>query len=484
MRFARSGGVLLHPTSLPGGCGIGELGPEAYRFLDFLHAGGQRIWQMLPLGPVGPDGSPYRSYSAFAGNPLLISTERLVRDGLLDEAPPDAPGDAVDHTTAGKLKRELLRRAHLRFVPPPGFRKFCRANGWWLEDYALFTALKRAHGGRAWNEWGRELRTRDPAALEEARRELADELEFQRFAQYLFFRHFWDLRRAANGRGVRIFGDIPIFVAHDSADVWANQHLFHLDSGGDPSVVAGVPPDYFSETGQLWGNPLYDWSAMEREGYGWWKSRLRMALSLCDIVRVDHFRGFEAYWEIPAGEPTARNGRWVEGPGARLFETLRAELGELPVVAENLGTITPEVERLRRRYELPGMKVLQFAFTDPENEYLPHNYTDPNFVVYTGTHDNDTTPGWWASATEEERSFARRYLGREEPSVWDFVRLALSSVADVAVIPMQDLLELGSEARMNTPGTPAGNWQWRMRPDAAAPQLAQRLRELSRLYNR
>jgi 4-alpha-glucanotransferase len=485
VRFERSSGVLLHPTSLPSRYGIGELGPEAVEFAEFLAAAGQKLWQMLPLSPTGSGNSPYQSDSAFAGNPLLVSTERMVRDGLLDEpTAPEFPRDEVDYDAVAEFKHGNLRRAYRRFRPDRDYERFLAANGWWLEDYALFAALKSAHEGRPWNEWDPELKARKPEALAAAREELAEAVSFHRFVQYLFFRDCWEVKRAAGDRGVRLVGDIPIFVAHDSADVWANQRLFYLDDAGEPEVVAGVPPDYFSETGQLWGNPLYRWEAMAGDEYAWWQSRLRMALSLCDIVRVDHFRGFAAYWEIPAGEPTAVGGRWVEGPGEALFEVLRRELGEIPIIAEDLGTITREVEELRDRYGLPGMKVLQFAFSGPENQYLPHNYRSANCVVYTGTHDNDTTCGWWKSASGAEQALARRYLDRKAPETRDFIRLAMSSVADLAVFPMQDLLDLGSESRMNRPGEPEGNWRWRMRREALTPELSSYLRNLAELYNR
>jgi 4-alpha-glucanotransferase len=499
-RFERGGGILLHATSLPGPYGVGELGPEAVRFLEFLQQSGLKLWQVLPLGPAGAANSPYASPSAFAGNPLLVSLDRLVEAGLLvpSDLPrrPRFPSDRVEYEAVTAFKLRLLRRAHGRFRAGPEFETFCRREAEWLDDYALFMALKERHRGAAWTAWPPELQARDPAALDRARAELAREMAFQKFVQFLFSVHYAVVRREAWARGVRIIGDVPIFVDLDSADVWTHQELFHLDSRRRPTIVAGVPPDYFSATGQLWGNPLYRWDVLRRERYAWWVRRMRKALELYDLVRLDHFRGFESYWAVPAGEATAVHGRWEAGPGAEFFDALRAELGgELPLIAEDLGIITPQVEQLRDKLGLPGMKVLQFAFSDPANWHLPHNYA-PNSVAYTGTHDNDTTRGWWEHAREPERAFARRYLGRRRPRLRrnprresasvceELVRVALSSVAALAVVPMQDVLGLGSEARMNTPGTTEGNWEWRLDAAALTPRLARRLRDLAELYNR
>ncbi|CAN5631064.1 4-alpha-glucanotransferase [soil metagenome] len=482
-RPGRSAGILLHPTSLPGPYGIWELGTEAMAFVEFLKESGQKLWQILPLSPTGGDGSPYSSYSAFAGNPLLISTERLVRDGLVSGAKKSADGP-VDYPAVIPAKTKLLREAYDNAKPGKEFDAFVEEQSGWLEDYALYMALKGEYDGRTWNLWDEGLVKREPDALEEARRELAEEVRFHQFVQYLFFVHWSDVKEAANEVGIEVIGDIPIFVSHDSADVWARQSLFHLDDSGSPTVVAGVPPDYFSETGQLWGNPLYDWESIKRDGYSWWVERMRMALTLYDVVRIDHFRGFEAYWEIPADAETAREGRWVKGPGKDVFRALEDGLGELPIIAEDLGEITPEVEALRDELGLPGMKVLQFAFSGPDNAFLPHEYGDANWVIYTGTHDNDTTAGWWNSADHEGRSFARRYLGKEYVSVPDFVRLAYASVAEKAVVPMQDFLELGPEHRMNTPGTTEGNWSWRLEESALTPELAERLKSLAETYGR
>lgn len=486
----RASGILLHPTSLPGPYGIGELGDEARRFLRFLLDAGQTLWQVLPLGPTSYGDSPYQSFSAFAGNPLLISTDHLLRDGLLEPGDladlPAFPAGRIDFGPVIEYKQQLLRRAYARFRARGGNAALRDWHAPWLDDYALFMALKDAHDGSVWNAWEPALVRRDPATLAAARTEHADAIDFYRFAQYRFFRDWSALKRAANERGVRLIGDLPIFVAFDSADVWANQGLFFLDAGARPTVVAGVPPDYFSATGQLWGNPLYRWDAMARDGYRWWIERLRTALAIFDLARIDHFRGFEAYWAIPADEATAVNGRWVEGPGAPFFEAVRAALGELPIIAEDLGLITPEVLALRDRFGLPGMKVLQFAPSGPDNAYLPHHY-EQNCVVYTGTHDNDTTRGWWATASRAERAFVRRYLGHRTGGTTiarDLSRLALASVAHTAIVPLQDLLNLGSEARMNIPGTQGGNWSWRYAPGALTSQLARELRDLTTLYSR
>ncbi len=493
MDTSRSAGILLHPTSLAGPYGIGEFGPEALRFVEFLKEAGQGLWQVLPLGPTGPEGSPYSAYSAFAGNPLLISTDRLLNDGLLEpqQVPARTPPGPVDYAAVDSSKREMLRRAYTNAKkgggPDKSFEKFREEERGWLEDYALYAALKEKFGGEPWVRWDRQLARREPAALKEARVELSDDVLRHEFVQFLFYKHYGTVKKAANEAGVEIVGDLPIFVSHDSADVWANQRLFYLDDDGNPTAVAGVPPDYFSETGQLWGNPLYRWDVMEEEGYAWWISRLRQALTLYDATRIDHFRGFESYWEIPATAGTAKEGRWVEGPGLKLFRALRDSLGDadgLPLIAEDLGIITPPVEGLRDAAGLPGMKVLQFAFSGADNPYLPHNYRDANLVAYTGTHDNDTTAGWWASASEEERRFARRYLGKEDASVWDFVRLAHASVAARSIIPMQDVLALGSGSRMNTPGRASGNWAWRMNGDELTRALTSDLREIAELYGR
>jgi len=504
--FPRTSGILLHPTSLPGRFGIGDLGPEAYAFVDFLAGAGQRYWQVLPLGPTGYGDSPYASFSAFAGNTLLVSPERLREEGLLSEADlsdvPELPEERVEFGEVTKLKESLLRRAFENFKRSgevalrASFESFARLSSAWLEDYALFRALKDARGGAAWNTWEPELVRRDPRALAAARQELGDLVEAQKFYQFLFFHQWGALKRYANERDVRVVGDIPIFVAHDSADVWTHPYLFKLDDMGAPRVVAGVPPDYFSATGQLWGNPLYDWERLRADDYRWWVERVRATLSVVDILRIDHFRGFAAYWEIPGGDTTAVNGRWVPAPGRELFESIGRALGRLPIIAEDLGVITPDVEELRDGFGFPGMRILQFAFGgDPKNQDLPHNYVK-NCVVYTGTHDNDTTVGWFNSAAgagstrdaaqiERERNFCLDYLKSDGAEIhWDFVRAVLASVADTAVVPAQDLLGLGTEARMNLPATTSGNWAWRYRPGALDEETRRRLRHLTALYGR
>jgi len=493
MKLERSSGVLLHPTSLPGPHGIGDLGPQAYVFADFLAEAGCGLWQVLPLGPTGFDNSPYQSFSAFAGNPYLISPAPLLADRWL--SPEDLPAAAfpperVDFCSVIPWKLRVLDAAFQGYksAAPTQVREefgaFRDRHAPWLEDYALFKAIKEAHQGKRWDEWPEPLRTRRPEALAAVRRELMEGVERQKFRQFLFFRQWDALRRHAAAKGIRIIGDVPIFVASDSADVWAHPDLFKLDEGLQPTVVAGVPPDYFSPTGQLWGNPLYRWEAHASAGFAWWTQRLRAALELVDQVRLDHFRGFAAAWEVPAGSLTAEKGIWVKGPGAGLLSKLREELGDLPLIAEDLGVITPDVEKLRDDFGLPGMKILQFAFSGPDNPFLPHSYPG-NCVVYTGTHDNDTTRGWYRSAPGMERDFCRRYLGRDGTDVvWDLIRAAWSSPAEFALAPMQDLLDLDSEARMNKPGKPSGSWTWRMRDGAAGPDLAARLRDLNFLYQR
>ncbi|MEJ2358339.1 MAG: 4-alpha-glucanotransferase [Deinococcales bacterium] len=495
MAFERSAGILLHPTSLPGDTGIGELGPAAVQWIDFLEAAGQRLWQVMPLGPTGYGDSPYQSFSAFAGNPYLLSLERLADEGWLDADQAATlsgqPERRVDYGAVIPAKLELLTRAAERFVEHAGaeereaFAAFVESEKAWLDDFALFMALKESHGGASWTGWEEPVRLRQPEALASARAELGRAVERHKLWQHWFYRQWSAVRSYAHDKGVHIVGDIPIFVALDSADAWSHPGLFHFDEAGRPTVVAGVPPDYFSETGQRWGNPLYRWERMQESGFAWWLQRFRSTLDFFDIVRVDHFRGFEAYWEIPAEEPTAVEGRWVEGPGQALFDALAEGLGELPIIAEDLGVITPAVETLRDDNGLPGMKVLQFAFAaDASDPYLPHNYPR-NCVVYTGTHDNDTTAGWYAQAPEAERDLVRRYLGRDDSNIpWEFIRLAQASVADLAIFPLQDALGLGSEARMNTPGRASGNWSWRMAWSDVPPWLAPQLHDLARVYGR
>ena len=503
MRLPRASGVLLHPTSLPGRHGIGDLGPEAHAFVDFLAATGQRLWQILPLGPTGYGNSPYQSTSSFAGNPLLIDLDNLVERGwLAPEAclhDPRLPVDHVDYDAVTVLKEGSLRAAYEGFKAKgqdPHFEEFIAANRTWLDDYALYHALKDVHAGLPWYQWEPKLIERDPKALTQWRERLGEGIGYHEFVQYAFELQWQELRAACLEQGVMLIGDLPIFVAHDSADVWANPELFYLDQRGQPLVVAGVPPDYFSETGQYWGNPLYRWDAHAAEDYEWWAARLRFLLARVDIVRIDHFRGFEAYWEIPSGSPTAASGTWVEGPGSKFFEALRRRLGHLPLIAEDLGVITPSVEALRDEFGLPGMRVLQFGFSADAGaeKHLPHRFV-PHCVVYTGTHDNDTTRGWFTSidvATTQswdeilaERAFARRYLATDGAEFhWDMIRLAFASAADTAIIPLQDILGLESGARMNTPGQAEGNWLWRFQNGQIDQQARDRFAELSAVYSR
>jgi 4-alpha-glucanotransferase len=495
MRFPRASGILLHPTSLPGRYGIGDLGPEAHNFIDFLHETGQSIWQVLPLGPTGYGDSPYQCFSAFAGNPLLISPDLLVEQGHLSaaevETVPGFPADQVDFGPVIEYKTRLLRTAFENFERRGSIRErsefaaFCEIKRSWLDDYALFMSCKGRNEGAVWTTWEKDIATRQPAAIAHWTQALADDIKRYKYLQYQFYRQWARLRYYAGEHDIRIVGDIPIFVAHDSADVWARPELYYLDDDGNPTFVAGVPPDYFSETGQLWGNPLYRWERMAETGYRWWIERFRAIFELVDIVRVDHFRGFEGYWEGPATEETAVNGRWVKGPGADLFLAVEHELGRLPVIAEDLGVITPEVEELRDRFEFPGMRILQFGFgSDAEDPFLPHNYIR-NCVVYTGTHDNDVTIGWFNTAPEEEREAVLAYFGTDGHDIhWDFIRWLLASVADTAVVPLQEVLSLGPEARMNYPSTLGGNWSWRFLPDALTPKIRTRLRTLTEIYGR
>ncbi len=490
----RASGVLLHPTSLPGPHGLGDLGTEAWRFVDFLAGARQSIWQILPLGPTGYGHSPYSGLSAFAGNPLLVSLERLVEEGDLETE--DLAGVNLEEGVAhfgfvDPFKTRLLRKAGKRFRDEASARRktdfdtFCRDQASWLEDFVLFCALRRKFGDQPWQQWPQPLRARQPEALEQAREELSDSLYYHRYSQFVFFEQWLALRDYANRRGVQILGDMPIFVALDSADVWARPDLFHLDPQLQPTVVAGVPPDYFSATGQHWGNPLYRWEAHQQDDFAWWRDRLAWNLQQCDLLRIDHFRGFIACWAIPAGEKTAINGQWRESPGEALFSTLQHKYPALPLVAEDLGIITPEVEHLRDRLGLPGMKILQFAFdSGPDNPYLPHNLP-VHCIVYTGTHDNDTTLGWWQSLDQPIRTETAAYLGRSSVNMpWDLIHLAWSSVAQLAICPLQDLLALDGEARMNRPGRADANWGWRYLPGALTSELQQRLGDMTRRFGR
>jgi 4-alpha-glucanotransferase len=495
MSFPRAAGILLHPTSLPSRGGIGDLGPAAYQFVDFLAAARQGVWQVLPLGPIGYGNSPYSATSAFAGNPLLISLERLADHGWIDRAKldslPSEPG-VVEYDQVFSQKTPLLFEAGRNFIASGSgeararFDRFRADNAWWLDDFVLFDALRAQQKLEGWNQWPRDLAHRELPALEKAREEFAFDLEIRCALQFAFYEQWKALRRYCSERAIRIVGDVAIFVNHDSADVWTHPDLFRLDANLDPEVVAGVPPDFFSKTGQRWGNPLYRWDVMKSGGYQWWIERLRWATRNCDYIRLDHFRGFEQFWEIPAADPTAVSGRWVDGPKDDLFNKLRDALGGLPFFAEDLGYITPEVHALRERLQIPGMAVLQFGFGDEgAHIYLPHR-CDRERVIYTGTHDNDTTAGWWNSgAAEHERRNAEAYMGRSEDGVhWSFIRAAQSSAASLSVAPMQDVLGLGSEARMNTPSVYGGNWRWRFNPTQITPELSAKLAHLAEVTDR
>ncbi len=495
MRYARASGVLLHPTSLPGPHGSGDLGREAYHFVDWLVLGGQRLWQLLPLAGIGPGNSPYMSNSAFAGNALLIDLHELRAEGWLedDDVAPVAGlrAEQVDYAAVYPYRMARLAKAAASFAAAGSaaqrqdYARFLQEQASWIHDYALFMALCESLGWKDWCDWEPALVRREPAALAAARAQHAERINFWQFCQWRFFGQWLKLKAYANGKGVQIIGDTPIFIAYLSAEVWANQHLFDLDEKGRPRVVAGVPPDFFSATGQRWGNPLYRWSAHAKDGYAWWVERVRRTFELVDIVRIDHFRGFAGYWEIPASEPTAIKGQWVPGPGEPLFKAIAKALGPVPIIAEDLGVITPDVDALRKKFGFPGMRILQFAFAgDASDRFLPHNH-EPDTVVYVGTHDNDTVAGWWASATDHERHFARGYLntdGHDMP--WTMIRAAMSSVADTAVHPMQDVLALPTECRMNYPGQESGWWGWRYQWSQVQPWHAERLAELCRLYGR
>lgn len=498
MAFSRSSGILLHPTSHPGRYGIGELGREAYQFIDFLAQSGQKLWQILPLGPTGYGNSPYMSFSAIAGNHLLISLDLLREKNLLSEADfediPDFPLDQVDFDKLIAWKIPLLRKAASNFVKGSDtilykqFAGFCAGNADWLEDYALFMALSHAYQGKVWMEWPTEIRERHWGALETPKQELQEEIFLHKFLQFEFFEQWLALKRYANSLGIEIIGDIPIYVSHNSADVWANPQVFRLDpQTGNPLEVAGVPPDYFSETGQLWGNPLYNWDYLKNTGFDWWVRRLKAVLSLVDIIRIDHFRGLEAYWAVAFGQENAINGRWLKAPGYDLFNTIGARLGKLPIIAEDLGDIDQAVLDFRDHFAFPGMKILHFAFGgDAGNPYLPFN-VERNCVIYTGTHDNNTTVGWFQdNANDYEKARLYQYLGAPSGQgvAWDLIRLAYSSVANQAIVPLQDVLGLGSDARMNTPSVAEGNWSWRYRQEALTGEYSERLRDLVNLFGR
>ncbi len=495
MEQNRAAGILLHPTSLPGPDGIGDLGPEAFRWIDFLSQTGCQFWQILPLGPTGYGDSPYQCFSAFAGNPYIISATALLDQGLLSrsdlEIRPGFPLERVEYGPVIDWKVKILQRAFNNFTKGdfPSLKKeftdFIDSEKEWLAPFTVFMAIKAQEGGVAWGQWPDALRQREPKAMAAFEKTHTEEIEFHAFTQFIFHQQWQAVRQYAHQKGIRIIGDIPIFVAYDSADVWVNKSLFYLDEQGLPEVVAGVPPDYFSVTGQLWGNPLYKWDAHKVQDYTWWLKRLQVVLNQVDIVRLDHFRGFEAYWEVPFGNPTAEYGRWVKGPGIDFFNVVKEKLGDLPIIAEDLGLITPGVTAMRDAFNLPGMKILQFAFaSDPDDDFLPHNYP-VQCVAYTGTHDNNTTRGWYDSAPERERDLCRRYLARSGQDIsWSMIRALWSSAAAWVLAPMQDFLSFGEWARMNYPGNPSGNWVWRMHPEALNEGLIYRLHETNYLYGR
>ncbi|MGE5498114.1 MAG: 4-alpha-glucanotransferase [Syntrophothermus sp.] len=495
----RSAGILLHPTSLPGRFGIGDLGPEAYNFLNFLESAGQKLWQVFPLGPTGYGDSPYQCFSAFAGNPLLISPQLLADEGLLDnsdlEHVPGYDPHNVDFGSVINYKYGLLEKAYANFKKSDqangDYDKFISSNSKWLDDYSLFMAAKAYHKGVQWTEWTAEIAFRKEGAVEKWTRKLEDNIGFQKFIQYKFYMQWKALKKNAEKKKIKIIGDLPIFIAYDSADLWANKHLFTVDSKGKLLTVAGVPPDYFSATGQLWGNPLYKWNEMEKDDFEWWRNRISHLLEQVDFIRIDHFRGFDAYWEIPGDAETAINGRWLKAPGIRFFDTVKKYLGELPIIAEDLGIITKSVETLRDTFNFPGIKVLQFAFgTNMENKFLPHNLIR-NCVVHTGSHDNDTTRGFFEKARLENDNdiyeFTQKYLGYyggAEGITFELIRTAYATVADIVVIPMQDILNLGTEARMNFPGKLGGNWTWRFTWDMVPHDLARTYKEMAVLFDR
>ncbi len=499
MKFPRASGLLLHPTSLPGPYGIGDLGPEAFSFVDLLVESGQRYWQMLPLGPTGYGDSPYQSFSVFAGNTLLISPDLLIEEGLATakdiKLSTGFPTGRVDYGAAYEWKASLFQKAFANFKESgtaelqKEFADFIDTNRWWLDDYALFRSIKASQDHRPWYEWPETLKLREAGAMAAIRDQLAEQFELERFRQFLFFRQCRQLKRYANEKGVMLIGDLPIFVALDSADVWCNRELFKLNADGRPRVIAGVPPDYFSATGQLWGNPIYDWDRLREQGFGWWVARAEFAFRLADIVRIDHFRGFAASWEVPGGDETAENGLWVNVPGRELFETLHRHFGRLPFIAEDLGHITEDVEQLRDHFGFPGMKILQYGFGgDAFNRDLPHNYVQ-NCVAFSGTHDNDTTVGWWRSLDKKDKNGPRahclKYLGTNGKDIsWDLTRAVWASVADTAIVPVQDILSLDTGSRMNKPATQSGNWSWRLNDGELTKEIGERLRAMTELYGR
>jgi 4-alpha-glucanotransferase len=497
MRFERTAGILLHPTSLPGKYGIGDLGSEAYNFINFLEAGSQKLWQIFPLGPTGYGDSPYQCFSAFAGNPLLISPEFLVKDGFLTDEEigqiPSFDPSQVDFGGVINFKNDILKKSFENFKKnkngeEESFNKFSEEQKDWLEDYSLFMAAKDHHNGELWTKWDKQLVHRTEKALKDWKEKLSDSIQYYKFIQYLFFKQWNNLKKYANEKGIKIIGDMPIFIAYDSADLWAHKDIFSVDEDGHLLTVAGVPPDYFSATGQLWGNPLFKWEVMENDDFLWWRKRIEKLLQLVDIIRIDHFRGFDEYWEIPGDAPTAETGKWIKAPGEKFFKTIKKHLGELPIIAEDLGLITKSVVKLRDQFDFPGMKILQFAFgTGMERKFLPHNYIQ-NCAVFTGSHDNDTTKGYFDKAKEEDNDIyehAQKYLNYfGDDIVGELIRIAYASAADLAVIPMQDILKLGGEARMNFPGKLGGNWAWRFKWEQVPYGIADHYKYLCELYER
>lgn len=498
MQIERSAGILLHPTSLPGRYGIGDLGNEAYNFINFLEAAGQKLWQVFPLGPTGYGDSPYQCFSAFAGNPLLISPQKLAEEGFLKiedlESIPHFDPHNVDFGPLINYKTGLLKTAYSNFKKKQNLQiiaelsDFEESNSDWLEDYSLFMAVKEAHNGDQWSKWAAGIKLREPQAIEEWKEKLKDEIMYQKFIQYTFFKQWIELKAYASTKGIKIIGDLPIFIAYDSADCWANKNLFSVDADGNLSTVAGVPPDYFSATGQLWGNPLYKWNEMEQDDFLWWRKRISSLLKLVDIIRIDHFRGFDAYWEIPADAPTAETGKWVKAPGDKFFTTIQKYLGEVPIIAEDLGIITKGVVRLRDKFNFPGIKILQFAFgKDMEKKFLPHNHI-ANCCVHTGSHDNDTTRGYFERVKNDGTDiyeFTQQYLNYYgEDICTELIRQAYCSVANIVVIPMQDILNLDNSARMNYPGRLGGNWAWRFTWQQIPHGLAEIYKGMTELYDR
>ena len=497
MTSNRKAGILLHITSLPNKYGIGDLGSNAYNFVDFLEEAGQKLWQILPIGPTGYGDSPYSCFSAFAGNHLFISPEQLLKEGLLNDDDlsdtPEFSNSKTEYNKVKDFKKTLFKKAFEKFAFAEhklknSFDKFCYENAFWLDDYVFYMSLKDSHNGDEWSKWEEGLTKRDISEMKKWSEKLKDEISFHKFVQFLFTHQWYKLKDYANSKDIKIVGDVPIFIAYDSSDLWGNKRLFTVENDGEPITIAGVPPDYFSPTGQLWGNPLFKWKEMEKSNFDWWVKRVRHQLKYIDILRIDHFRGFDAFWEIPGDAPTAENGKWVKGPGAKLFETLKEELGELPIIAEDLGVITKSVNELRNKFNFPGMNILQFAFGEGmETRFLPHNIKE-NSVVYTGTHDNDTTRGYFEKEKNNDNninSHAQEYLNYYGDDIaQELIRVAYSSSADIVVIPMQDVLNLGSKARMNFPGALGGNWQWRFTWEQITTDLAPKYKRLTKLYER